>query len=108
MGETIAAFIPIDIMKSVSYLASTFMSTTLVNNSDDRLTGFFFPSRLRVCVCGVAGFPIIVGNVYYISHFDWQREKDGGQFHGRQQFGNDEIFCSLEEGKKTSRRHPGV
>ena len=48
-----------------------------------------------VCVCGVAGFPIIVGNVYYISHFDWQREKDGGQFHGRQQFGNDEIFFVL-------------
>lgn len=63
-----------------------------------------------VCVCGVAGFPIIVGNVYYISHFDWQREKDGGQFNGRQQFGNDEIFffCSLKERKKTSRRHPGV
>ena len=51
--------------------------------------------RPRLCVCGVAGFPIIVGNVYYISHFDWQREKDGGQFHGRQQFGNDEIFFVL-------------
>jgi hypothetical protein len=71
-GLYIAAFIPIDIMKSVSYLASTFMSPTLVNNSDDALTDFFFFLSITitcvcVCVCGVAGFPIIVGNV--VLHF---------------------------------------
>lgn len=111
-GLYIAAFIPIDIMKSVSYLASTFMSPTLVNNSDDALTDFFFFLSITItCVCVCVWrcwFSNYCGKRSYISHFDWQREKDGGHLMVAQQFGNDEILFSLKEGKKTSRRHPGV